>query len=112
MIDKTIREWKKAFPKEFLQTERIVTTAGIIGGMPRIKDTRIPVVTVLNALAGDGSIESVLDNYPTLTREDVLAAVAYGALQVEALTNHIIGSDDDLFAELPIMASDIGGDVS
>ena len=30
-------------------------------------------------LASDAAIEEILENYPQLKREDVLAAIAYGA---------------------------------
>ena len=38
-----------------------------------------PKLTLLDFLAEGDSVESILQEYPQLTREDVLACVAYGA---------------------------------
>ena len=46
-------------------------------GKPVIKGTRITVDLILEKLAGDVPIEQILEDYPHLTHEDVLAAVAY-----------------------------------
>lgn len=48
-------------------------------GKPCIKGTRITVEHVLRALSQGITVEVVLDEYPHLTRDDVLAAVAYAA---------------------------------
>jgi uncharacterized protein (DUF433 family) len=59
--------------------ERIVIDPKICGGKPCIKGTRIWVSLVLDFLA-DGMTEAeLLGEYPQLTHEDVLAAIAYGA---------------------------------
>jgi uncharacterized protein (DUF433 family) len=59
--------------------DRIAIDPGICGGKPRIKGTRIWVALVLDFLA-DGMTEAeVLAEYPQLTHQDVLAAIAYGA---------------------------------
>jgi uncharacterized protein (DUF433 family) len=58
---------------------RISIDPEICGGKPCIKGTRIWVTLVLDFLA-DGMTEAeVLAEYPQLTHEDVLAAIAYGA---------------------------------
>ena len=61
---------------EFL--ERLQSDPAILGGQVCIKGTRIPVSLILDMLAGGDTIEEVLDGYPTITREDVAAALAYG----------------------------------
>jgi uncharacterized protein (DUF433 family) len=59
--------------------DRIVIDPRICGGRPCIKGTRIWVSLVLDFLA-DGLPEAeLLADYPQLTRDDVLAAIAYGA---------------------------------
>jgi uncharacterized protein (DUF433 family) len=59
--------------------ERITIDPKVCGGKPCIKGTRIWVSLVLDFLA-DGMTESeLLAEYPQLTHEDVLAAIAYGA---------------------------------
>lgn len=46
-------------------------------GKPVIRGTRVLVATILGALAGGDSIEDVLNDYPNITREDVLAALEF-----------------------------------
>jgi uncharacterized protein (DUF433 family) len=59
--------------------ERITIDPEVCGGKPCIKGTRIWVSLVLDFLA-DGMTEAeLLAEYPQLAREDVLAAIAYGA---------------------------------
>jgi uncharacterized protein (DUF433 family) len=60
-------------------TDRIVIDPEICNGRPTIRGTRISVYTVLDFLGAGDSIEDVLDGYPTLTREDVLACLQYSA---------------------------------
>jgi uncharacterized protein (DUF433 family) len=48
-------------------------------GKTRIRGTRIWVSLLLDFLASGATIEEVLEDYPQLKREDVLAAIAYGA---------------------------------
>lgn len=59
--------------------ERIAIDPDICGGKPCIRGTRIWVSLVLDFLS-DGMAEAeLLDQYPDLAHEDVLAAIAYGA---------------------------------
>jgi uncharacterized protein (DUF433 family) len=59
--------------------QRISVDPNICFGKPCIKGHRIWVSLILDFLAGGDSIEQVLENYPQLTREDILACIAYGA---------------------------------
>lgn len=59
--------------------ERISIDPRICGGKPCIKGTRIWVSLILDFLADDMTEAELLDQYPGLTHEDVLAAIAYGA---------------------------------
>ena len=67
--------------------ERIAIDSRICGGKPCIKGTRIWVSLILDFLADDMTEAELLDQYPGLTHEDVLAAIAYGA---EAAREQII----------------------
>jgi len=59
--------------------DRIVRDPKILSGKPVIRGTRIPVETILRKL-GDGlSFEDLLKAYPTLKKEDILAAIFYSA---------------------------------
>jgi uncharacterized protein (DUF433 family) len=44
-------------------------------GATVIRGTRIAVQTVIGFLAAGDSVEDVLEEYPSLTREDVLACI-------------------------------------
>ena len=59
--------------------ERITVDPDICNGKPVIRGTRITAQTVLEFLAAGDSIEEVLDEYPTLTREDVQACLEYAS---------------------------------
>ena len=45
--------------------------------------TRVPLRTVLGSLAEGASIEEILDDFPTLSKEDVMAAIAFAAASAE-----------------------------
>ena len=55
--------------------ERIVVDPAICNGRPVIKSTRITVQTILEFLGAGDSIDDVLEEYPSLSREDVLACL-------------------------------------
>ena len=58
---------------------RISVDPHICFGKPCIRGTRIWVSLILDFLASSATIDEVLENYSQLRREDVLAAIAYGA---------------------------------
>jgi len=60
-----------------MMMERIEIDPKKMGGKPVIKGTRIPVYFILELLANGWSFEEILENYPQLTREDILAAIRY-----------------------------------
>lgn len=59
--------------------ERISVDPAICHGQACIKGTRIMVSVVLDNLAANLGEAEILENYPTLTKEDINAAVAYAA---------------------------------
>ena len=48
-------------------------------GKPCIRGHRIWVSLILDMLADGMTMEDVLENYPDLVREDILACIAYGS---------------------------------
>ncbi len=59
--------------------DKIIRDPEVLGGKPIIKGTRIPVEIILRKL-GDGlSFEELLEAYPNLKKEDILAAISYSA---------------------------------
>jgi uncharacterized protein (DUF433 family) len=58
---------------------RISINPNVCFGKPCIRGTRIWVSMILDFLASGMTEEEMLREYPSLTHEDVLAAIAYGA---------------------------------
>ena len=58
---------------------RITIEAGKCGGRPCIRGQRIRVTDVLELMASGASFEEILSDYPSLEREDLLAAIDYAA---------------------------------
>jgi uncharacterized protein (DUF433 family) len=63
--------------------QRIVRDEKICGGEPVFKGTRVTLRTVLASLAGGDSVEEILTDFPSLTAEDVRAAIAFAAASAE-----------------------------
>jgi len=59
--------------------QRISVDPNICFGKPCIRGTRIWVSLILDFLADDMSFDEILSEYPQLTKDDILAAIAYGA---------------------------------
>lgn len=59
--------------------ERISVDPQVCHGQPCIKGTRIMVWIILSCLANGDTVEDILEAYPSLTKEDVQAALAYAA---------------------------------
>ena len=62
-----------------MEDTRIEVNPRILAGKPVIKGTRIPVYFILELLSNGWTIDEILNEYPHLTREDVLAAIKYAA---------------------------------
>ena len=69
--------------------DRITITPGIRSGKPCIKGTRITVYDVLEYLAGGMTEDQMLKEFPSLTREDIRATLAFAA----ARERRISGAD-------------------
>jgi uncharacterized protein (DUF433 family) len=57
--------------------DRITADPNVLVGKPVIKGTRISVELILGWLANGWSYEQLLESYPHITREDILAALAF-----------------------------------
>jgi uncharacterized protein (DUF433 family) len=62
--------------------ERITVDPEQMGGLPCIRGMRVTVSAVVGQLATGRTIDEVLEDYPYLEREDVLAALEYAAAAV------------------------------
>jgi uncharacterized protein (DUF433 family) len=58
---------------------RISIDPEVCHGKPCIKGTRIMVSIILDYLKGGETAQEILSQYPTLTEEDVRAALSYAA---------------------------------
>jgi len=59
--------------------DRIVINPKILAGKPVIKGTRLAVEFVVELLANGWTEASIIENYPRLTHEDILASLQYSA---------------------------------
>jgi uncharacterized protein (DUF433 family) len=54
-----------------------------MGGLPCIRDLRIPVTTIVGQLAAGRTHGQILSDFPELTEDDILAALEYAAAAVQ-----------------------------
>lgn len=69
-MDMTMKDW-------------IVVDPLVCGGKPVIHGTRIMVKNILGLMAGGYSIERILETYPELSPEMVVAALEYAAMVID-----------------------------
>ncbi|MBE9226185.1 DUF433 domain-containing protein [Phormidium sp. LEGE 05292] len=70
---------------------RISIDPNICFGKPCIRGHRIWVSLILDLLAGGETIETILEEYPGIEKEDILACIAYAAEMTR-----------DAYVEIPI----------
>jgi uncharacterized protein (DUF433 family) len=58
----------------------IQTNPNVMLGKPVVAGTRITVELILEKLAAGETIEQILEAHPRLTREGILAALAFAAI--------------------------------
>jgi uncharacterized protein (DUF433 family) len=63
--------------------DRIARDPKICGGEPVFRGTRVTLRTILASLAQGDSTEEILKAFPTLTAEDVQAAISFAAASAE-----------------------------
>jgi len=63
--------------------ERIAIDPKVCHGQACIKGTRIPVHQIVRMLANGDTIEELLEEYPSLERDDILACLDYAASLAE-----------------------------
>ena len=63
--------------------ERITFDPNVMGGKPCIRGLRVTVGTLVGLMAAGHSAETILQAYPYLEKEDLLAALAYAAWRSE-----------------------------
>ncbi len=58
----------------------ITIESGKRSGKPCIRGLRITVYDILNMLADGLTFEEIIDDFPKITKKDILACLAYAAL--------------------------------
>ncbi|MBS1800972.1 MAG: DUF433 domain-containing protein [Acidobacteria bacterium] len=63
--------------------ERITQQPEVMGGKACVRGTRVTVGMIVGQIGGGLSIDQLLEDYPYLTREDILEALQYAAWRSE-----------------------------
>jgi len=61
-----------------MMNERISINPNVCHGKPVIRGTRVLVGNILGALGSGDTVEEIIEDYPSISREDVLAAIDFG----------------------------------
>ena len=68
-----------------MPAQRIVhSDPEILGGVPVFVDTRVPVRTFFDYLEGGDTLDEFLNDFPSVTREQAVAALEMGREMIEA----------------------------
>jgi uncharacterized protein (DUF433 family) len=62
-----------------MTTGRITADPAIMAGAPTVQGTRITVSAILGQLSAGSTVDELLADYPSLSRDDVYAALAFAA---------------------------------
>lgn len=66
----------------FMSESRVVADHRIMGGVPCIRGTRIPVATIVGLVAQGRSVDEIVADYSQLSPADVRAALEFAAAAV------------------------------
>ena len=58
---------------------RVTVDANKMGGVPCIRDLRMPVATVVGMVADGMTVEEIIADFPDLEADDIRAALLYAA---------------------------------
>jgi uncharacterized protein (DUF433 family) len=64
--------------------DKITSSPKIMLGKPIVKGTRITVELILKKIAGGYSFEEIIEMYPHITNDDILACVSYAVSVMES----------------------------
>jgi uncharacterized protein (DUF433 family) len=69
--------------------ERITIKPDVCNGKPTVRGMRITVETILQYLSAGDSVETVLEAYPFLEKEDIQACIAFALKNLSSYKNDI-----------------------
>jgi uncharacterized protein (DUF433 family) len=58
---------------------RITINPDVLGGQPCIREMRIPVSLIVKLVAAGKTVDSIMDDYPELEKEDIQQALEFAA---------------------------------
>lgn len=64
-------------------TQHIVRDTKVCGGQAVIRGTRVTIRTILASLAEGATAEQIVQDFPTLTEDDVRAVIAFAAASTQ-----------------------------
>ena len=76
--------------KSISLTERITMDSEICFGKPVVRGMRYPVEFIQELLSSGMTQEQILDDYPSLEKEDILACLTYATNMVKVKTFHTL----------------------
>lgn len=72
------------------KTNTVTVDPNVMGGVPVVAGTRIPVSLILNLLAHGYDFDRVVDAYPVLSIADIQAALGYAEDLVKRSEPHLL----------------------
>lgn len=69
--------------------ERITIKPDVCNGKPTVRGMRITVETILQYLSAGDSVETILEAYPFLEKEDIQACIAFALKNLSNKKNEI-----------------------
>jgi uncharacterized protein (DUF433 family) len=82
--DPAVETWcrylKGRYRRFMSRLSRITSDPSVCHGQPTVRGLRYPVHNLLELLSSGMTIDDVLGDYPDLERDDLLAALEFGAL--------------------------------
>ncbi len=78
----------------YLQGQIIQKTSGVCGGHARVRNTRIPVWTLVSLRQQGATEQELLHNYPNLTLDDLTAVWGYYFHHKSEIDNIIASIDE------------------
>jgi uncharacterized protein (DUF433 family) len=70
-----IRSWQEGDPTMATTSPVVHSDPDILGGTPVFAGTRVPVRTLFDYVAAGDTLEEFLDHFPTVSREQAVAAL-------------------------------------
>ena len=75
--------------------KRIEIDPRVMVGKPCIRGTRLPVRMIVNLLAHGATFDEILEDFPRLTRDDIMACLLYAADMMECRSSMAVTAEGD-----------------